>query len=58
MGMPAISVPCGFALGDRMPVGLQLMGPKLSEGLLYRVAGAYEGETRWWRRVATDGKCG
>lgn len=50
-GMPAISVPCGFALGDRMPVGLQLMGRKFSEGLLYRAARAYEREMGWWRRV-------
>ena len=52
MGMPAISVPCGFALGDRMPVGLQLMGPKLSEGLLFRAARAYELVTGWHERVA------
>ena len=50
MGMPAISVPCGFALGDRMPVGLQLMGPKFSEGLLFRGAGAYQGATGWHQR--------
>ncbi len=50
MGMPAISVPCGFALGDRMPVGLQLMGPKFSEGLLYRAANAYQQATEWHGR--------
>ena len=50
-GMPAISVPCGFALRDRMPVGLQLMGPKFSEGMLYRLANAYEQATEWHERV-------
>ncbi len=50
MGMPAISVPCGFALGDRMPVGLQLMGPKFSEGLLFRAANAYQQATGWHER--------
>ena len=52
MGMPAISVPCGFALGDRMPVGLQLMGPKFSEGLLFRAANAYQQATGWHKRAA------
>ncbi len=52
MGMPAISVPCGFALGGRMPVGLQLMGRKFSEGVLFRAAGAYQGVTGWHERVA------
>lgn len=52
MGMPAISVPCGFALGDRMPVGLQLMGPKFSEGMLFRAAYAYQQATGWHERVA------
>ena len=51
MGMPAISVPCGFALGDRMPVGLQLMGRKLSEGMLFRAANAYQQATEWHKRV-------
>ena len=55
MGMPAISVPCGFALGDRMPVGLQLMGRKLSEGMLFRAAYAYQQATEWHRRAAAVG---
>ena len=57
MGMPAISVPCGFALGDRMPVGLQLMGRKLSETLLFRAANAYQQATEWHRRVPGLGDC-
>ena len=51
MGMPAVSVPCGFALGNRMPVGLQLMGRKFSEGLLFRTANAYQQATGWHERV-------
>ena len=51
MGMPAISVPCGFDLGDRMPVGLQLMGRKFSEGMLFRATYAYQQATEWHRRV-------
>jgi aspartyl-tRNA(Asn)/glutamyl-tRNA(Gln) amidotransferase subunit A len=46
-GMPALSVPCGFA--DGLPVGLQIMGPAFAEALLLRVGGAYEAATEWRR---------
>jgi aspartyl-tRNA(Asn)/glutamyl-tRNA(Gln) amidotransferase subunit A len=48
-GMPAISVPCGFAV-DGLPVGLQIMGPAFAEALVLRVAAAYEGATEWRTR--------
>jgi aspartyl-tRNA(Asn)/glutamyl-tRNA(Gln) amidotransferase subunit A len=44
-GMPAISVPCGFA--NDLPVGLQIMGPAFSEPLVLRVAAAYEQAHDW-----------
>ena len=44
-GLPAMSVPCGFDQG--LPVGLQLIGPHLSEETLLRVAHAYQQETDW-----------
>jgi aspartyl-tRNA(Asn)/glutamyl-tRNA(Gln) amidotransferase subunit A len=40
-GVPAISVPCGFA-PDGLPVGLQLIGAVTDEHLLLRIAHAFE----------------
>jgi aspartyl-tRNA(Asn)/glutamyl-tRNA(Gln) amidotransferase subunit A len=40
VGVPAISVPCGFSNG--MPVGLQLVAPALAEHTLLRAAMAHE----------------
>ena len=44
-GLPAVSVPCGFSQG--LPVGMQLIGPHLSEQRLLRIAHAYEQATEW-----------
>ena len=46
-GLPAISIPCGFAKDGRFPVGLQLIGRDLDEALLLRVAYAYEQAAGW-----------
>jgi len=46
-GLPAISIPCGFAKEERFPVGLQLVGRDLEEALVLRVAYAYEQATPW-----------
>jgi aspartyl-tRNA(Asn)/glutamyl-tRNA(Gln) amidotransferase subunit A len=43
-GAAAISVPCGLAPEDGLPVGLQFMGPALSEATLLGVAYAFEQE--------------
>ncbi|MCW2946283.1 MAG: glutamyl-tRNA(Gln) amidotransferase, subunit [Actinoallomurus sp.] len=48
-GNAAISVPCGLADEDRMPVGLQIMAPVLADDRVYRVGAAVEKalEDRW-----------
>jgi Asp-tRNA(Asn)/Glu-tRNA(Gln) amidotransferase A subunit family amidase len=40
-GMPAITVPMGFSYG-RWPAGLQILARPYDEGLLFRLAYAYE----------------
>ena len=54
-GIPAVSIPCGFAGG--LPVGLQLMGRPFEEGTLLRAAHAYGTLTDWHDRrpPAIDG---
>ncbi len=49
LGLPALSVPCGFTK-EGLPVGLQLCGPPHSEPLLFYVGAAYESKTPWHLR--------
>ncbi|MDD5031486.1 MAG: Asp-tRNA(Asn)/Glu-tRNA(Gln) amidotransferase subunit GatA [Patescibacteria group bacterium] len=44
-GLPAISVPCGFSSG--LPVGLQLIGKRFDEEMIFRIASAYEKMAGW-----------
>ena len=48
-GNASLSLPCGFD-GRGLPVGLQLIGPALSEATLLRVGHAYEQATPWHHR--------
>jgi aspartyl-tRNA(Asn)/glutamyl-tRNA(Gln) amidotransferase subunit A len=41
-GNAAISVPCGLADEDDLPVGLQIMAPVLADDRIYRVGAAVE----------------
>ena len=41
-GNAALSVPCGLAPEDGLPVGLQIMAPVLADDRIYRVAAAVE----------------
>ena len=49
LGIPTISVPCGFT-GRGLPIGLQITGPRLGEGAVLALAHAYEQATDWHRR--------
>src|SRR5881397_3255118 len=48
-GICGISVPCGFADADgqRLPIGLQLLGEALDEARILQIAHAYEQSTDW-----------
>jgi aspartyl-tRNA(Asn)/glutamyl-tRNA(Gln) amidotransferase subunit A len=55
LGLPAVSVPCGFAgpdggaaAGPGLPVGLQLVGRAFREADLLRLAAAYEAARGPW----------
>ena len=50
LGLPALSVPCGFD-SNGAPIGLQLVGRPFDEALLYRVGHAYQGATDHHRKV-------
>jgi aspartyl-tRNA(Asn)/glutamyl-tRNA(Gln) amidotransferase subunit A len=47
-GLPAISVPCGFA--GELPVGLHLVGPHFAEERLLNTAHQYQLQTDWHTR--------
>jgi len=44
VGIPAISIPCGFSR-DNLPIGLQITGRHFDEGMLLRVAYTFEQNT-------------
>jgi aspartyl-tRNA(Asn)/glutamyl-tRNA(Gln) amidotransferase subunit A len=49
LGVPAISVPCGFS-PQGLPIGLQLVGRWWDEAAVLRAAHAYEQATDWHAR--------
>ncbi len=49
-GVPAISIPVGFS-SDNKPLGMQLIGPHLSEELIFQTGHAYQQETDWHTRT-------
>jgi len=51
-GICGLSVPCGFDR-NRLPVGLQLLGPAFGEANVLRVGRAYEQATKWYKERPT-----
>jgi aspartyl-tRNA(Asn)/glutamyl-tRNA(Gln) amidotransferase subunit A len=49
LGLPAISVPCGFTTSG-LPIGLQIVGAPFAESTVMALAHAYEQATEWHRR--------
>jgi len=47
-GLPALSLPCGFA--DGLPIAIQLVGRPFSENLLLKVGAEFQARTDWHRR--------
>jgi aspartyl-tRNA(Asn)/glutamyl-tRNA(Gln) amidotransferase subunit A len=49
LGLPTVSVPCGFTRAD-LPIGMQITGPPGGEATVLRLAYAYEQATEWHKR--------
>lgn len=49
LGLPAISVPCGFS-DKGLPLGFQLMGRPFDECSLLQLAHRYEQSFDWWKK--------
>jgi len=49
LGLPTISVPCGFTSAG-LPIGMQITGPPGGEAVVVRLAYAYEQQTEWHNR--------
>ena len=47
-GLPALSLPCGFA--GKMPVGIQLVGLPFAENTLLAVGREFQSHTDWHKR--------
>lgn len=47
-GLPAISIPAGFA--DGLPIGMQIIAKPFAEETLLKIAYAYEQATEWHKR--------
>jgi aspartyl-tRNA(Asn)/glutamyl-tRNA(Gln) amidotransferase subunit A len=50
MGLPSVSVPCGFD-SKGLPIGFQIQGRPFAEARVLKVADAYQQDTEWHKRV-------
>jgi len=56
-GLPAMSIPCGFASGAKPhPIGLQLIGNYFREGQLLALADQFQQHTTWHQRRPMQGQ--
>jgi aspartyl-tRNA(Asn)/glutamyl-tRNA(Gln) amidotransferase subunit A len=51
LGLPALSVPCGFT-ANGLPIGFQLLGRPFVESVLFAVGHAYQQQTDWHARAS------
>jgi len=49
VGLPGISIPCGFTKSN-LPIGLQILGRPFDEEKILRIAYNYEQATEWHKR--------
>jgi aspartyl-tRNA(Asn)/glutamyl-tRNA(Gln) amidotransferase subunit A len=52
LGLPAVSIPCGFSYKG-LPFAFQLIGRPFDEATLLRAGHAYQSATEWHRRMPT-----
>jgi len=50
MGLPSVSIPCGFD-SDGLPIGFQIQGRPFAEARVLKVADAFQQDTDWHKRV-------
>ena len=48
-GLPAMSVRCGFS-SSGLPIGMQIVGGRFEEGVVFQVAHAYERAAKWYEK--------
>ncbi|MGE5270664.1 MAG: amidase, partial [Thiohalocapsa sp.] len=48
-GLPALAIPCGFSHAEGLPLSLQIAAAPFAEGLVLRIAHAYQQMTDWHR---------
>jgi aspartyl-tRNA(Asn)/glutamyl-tRNA(Gln) amidotransferase subunit A len=52
-GLPALAIPCGYSSREGLPLSLQIAAAPFAEGLVLRIAHAYQQATDWHHRHPT-----